>query len=271
MKIVDQYPFEFYGATFELYFTDQRLLLLPLRSLCEALGLDSKSQIRRIRAEEGMQDILYSLRAPVLQKGGVAQEREIVAINLKRLPYWLGSVDTKRVSPDLKEKVIRFKRELADVAWAAFRSQILPEDMLAELDTALPPDEKRYHELMDAAAGLKQEMGAQGARLGKVEDRLSALEARLAGTDFNSQAQAKQYLDAVGTLGDLLKEKKPQKASPYAVIHNQVKNAFDVPSYQLIPEKKFPEVMDFLAAWWRREAPEQGVPEIFKIRQDRLF
>ena len=90
-------------------------------------------------------------------------------------------------------------------------------------------------------------------------------------TDFISHAQAKQYLDAVGTLGDLLKELKPAKASPYAVIHNQVKNAFDVPSYQLIPEKRFGEVMDFLASWWRREAPERGVPQIFQVRQDRLF
>ena len=271
MKIIDQLPFEFYGSTFELYYTDERKLLLPLRNLCESLELDFSSQLRRIKDDEGLEDILYTVRAPVVQKNGAAQEREITCISLQRLPYWLGSVDTKRVKPELKEKVIRFKRQLADVAWAAFRSQILPEDMLAEFDATLPPAEKEYNKLMDQAAALLQQVGVHGDRLGKVEDRVAALEARLVGTDFINHVQARQYLDAVGILGDMLKERKSKMASPYAVIHNSIKQEFGVPSYQLIPENQFSDVMNYLAKWWKREAAGMELPQIFTVRQDRLL
>ena len=63
----------------------------------------------------------------------------------------------------------------------------------------------------------------------------------------------------------------PKKAIPYAVIHNEVKRQFDVPSYQLIPEKEFDQVLEFLAKWWQREAPERPVPQVFLARQDRLL
>ena len=176
MKIIEQFPFEFYGSTFELYFTDQKLLLLPLRNICESLGISFSSQHRRIRDEEdeGLKEVLYPLRAPVMQKDGVVQEREIICINLKKLPYWLGTIDTKRINPDIKDLVVRYKNEFADAAWAFFRSKMLPDYVLAELDTALSPSEQEYHRLMDQAAALKDAVDSQGIRVGKVEDRVSA-------------------------------------------------------------------------------------------------
>jgi hypothetical protein len=60
-------------------------------------------------------------------------------------------------------------------------------------------------------------------------------------------------------------------ASPYAVIHNSIKQEFGVPSYQLIPENKFSDVMNYLAKWWKREAAEMELPQIFTVRQDRLL
>lgn len=271
MKILDQFPFEFYGSLFELYLTDQRTLLLPLRQLCEAMGLAYSSQLKRIKRDEALSDGLFSVRATVLQRGDVAQEREVSCLSLRHLPYWLGTIDAARVQPELKDKVIAFKRELVTVAWAAFRSQILPADMLAELDTALSPAEREYHTLMDQAAALKGEIGEHEGRIVRLEDRMSALEARLVGTDFISHQQARQYLDAVGALGELLKERAKKKASPFAVIHNEVKRQFQVPSYQLIPENEFDNVMEFLAKWWQREAPDIPLPEIFRVRQNRLL
>ena len=271
MKIIDQFPFEFYDHNFELYLTDNRQLILSLRSLCEAMGLDFSAQNRRVERDEALADGISMVVAPVMRKDGSSQEREVVCLTLRLLPYWLGTVDASRVKAELKDTIIRFKRELADVAWAAFRSQILPPDMLAELDTALPPVEQEYHALMDQAAELKGQVGEHGSRINQLEDRMSALEARLVGTDFISHQQARQYLDAVGALGDLLKERSKKKASPFAVIHNEVKRQFQVPSYQLIPENEFDAVMEFLTKWWQREAPEVPVPEIFRVRQNRLL
>ena len=40
---------------------------------------------------------------------------------VNRLPYWLGTTDANRITnEDRRQQVILFKREFADVAWAAF-------------------------------------------------------------------------------------------------------------------------------------------------------
>ena len=62
--------------------------------------------------------------------------------------------------------------------------------------------------------------GLSVLNLQKIDERVAALEARLAGTDFINHDQAKQYIDAVSILGDMLKTSKTKMASPYAVIHN---------------------------------------------------
>ncbi|MGC4098993.1 MAG: ORF6C domain-containing protein [Nitrospira sp.] len=75
----------------------------------------------------------------------------------------------------------------------------------------------------------------------------------------------------MGVLGDLLKKENKKMASPYAVIHNKVKDRFKVASYQLLPEKEFPEVLKFLAQWHTQVNPSLDLPEVFSIQQERLF
>lgn len=176
---------------------------------------------------------------------------------LNRLPYWLGTIDANRITnDDRRQRVILFKREFADVAWSAFRSEMLPADVLAEMDATLPQSRQAYLTAMDEAAAMRRRMDEHGERLQSVEERLSGLEARLVGTDFINSAQAKQYLDMVAILGNLLKKKG---AGTHATVHTEVKRQFNVPSYQLISEKDFAAVVTFLAGWYRRLTPP-GTP-----------
>jgi hypothetical protein len=271
MKIIEQYPFQFADSVFEIYWTDQRILLLPVRQLCEALGLGVASQLNRIKRDVVLARHLYNVRARVIGKDGVPQEQEVACLAYKRLDYWMGTIDHGRVRPELKDKVILFKEEMADAIHAYFRPRRLPEDMRAELDAALPPVEQEYMRLMEQASSLGQQVGEHGVRLHGLEERMKNLEARLVGTDFISMQQAKQFIDAVGVLASMLKDKHKKGASPYAIVQSEVKKKFQVPSYQLIPESEFPAVMDFLAGWWRREAPERPLPQIFTARQNRLI
>ena len=271
MIITDQFPFVFESQTFEIYWTDDKKLLVPLRPLCDELGLDFSSQLKRVKRDEALADDLFIINAPVLREDGKAQNRDVVCISLKRLHYWFGSIDTSRVKPELKDKVIHFKRELGDVAWDAFRTRVLPEDMLAELDASLPREEREYHKAMDRATALRENVQKHDQDIESLRSRVEKLEARLVGTDFINGQQARQYLDAVGALGDLLKVENKKLASPYAVIHNKVKEQFEVASYQLIPEKEFPKVLDFLAKWHTRVNPSLALPEVFTVRQNRLL
>jgi hypothetical protein len=271
MKIINTYPFSFEGTVFDIYLTSERKFLIPLKPICDTLGLNWPGQLQRVRRDPVLEKHIFTITAPLVGASGVTQDRELVCITAQRLHYWFGGISVARLEKKIAEKLIVFKDQMADAVYAFFRTQTFPEEIIAELDAALPPEERRYFQLMGQAADLKRNIDEHGARIGKVEDRVAELEARLVGTDFINQAQARQYLNAVNALGDLLKERSPKKASPYAVIHNSIKQEFKVGSYQLIPEKRFPEVMAFLANWWKREAPDLKLPEVFTVRQDRLI
>ncbi len=271
MKIVNQFPFEFGDAIFEIYWTDERMFVLPIRQISEALGLSPAGFLQRVRRDPILEKHLYTVRAPVAGADGKSYEVEVICVSIKRLHYMMGTLNVDRIKPELRDRMILFKEQLADAVYAFFRSGVFSEDIRAELDATLPPEEQEFHRRMDEAAALKAQMDAHDVRFTNVEQRLAALETRLMGTDFINFQQSRQYLDAVGVLGDMLKERKSKMASPYAVIHAGVKREFKVPSYQLIAENQFSAVMEYLAAWWKRDAPDLELPQIFVVRQDRLL
>lgn len=255
---LDEFPFHFYGEIFSVVLASDRRLYLPLNRVCDALQVNANAQAQRIRRDESISDALVQLplQVPYGEEGAI-QTRQVLCLWLNRLPYWLGTIDANRIKDEARrQQIIRFKREFAEVAWAAFRSEILPEDMLAELDAATPPAEQQYHAVMDEAAAMRRDLGQQEERLQQAEERLASLEARLVGTDFINSAQARQYQEMVAILGAMLQKKGKGN---YATVHAEVKKQFKVPSYQLIPEKDFPRLINFLTRWYERLTPP-GTP-----------
>jgi hypothetical protein len=271
LRPLDQFPFEFYGETFSAILANDRKLYLPLNDLCQALGVQANGQIRRIRENEALADSLVSLLITRAYGDESVQTREMLCLHLERLPFWLGTMQANRVKDEAKRaKVVRFQREFAEVAWAAFRSQIMPTDILAELDTALSPTQQAYLRLMDEASDLRQGAAHHEGRLHSLEQRVADLEARLVGTDFINTAQMKEYTDMVGILAHLLRKKGKGNE---ATVHAEVKRQFQVPSYQLIAEAEFDHVKQFMRDWYQRLAgPDTAVPALFgQPSQKRLL
>jgi hypothetical protein len=123
VRPLDQFPFEFYGARFSVFLAADRRLYVPLSDLCEAMEIDTNAQAQRIRRNEAINDTLLTLPLQVpYGDEGALQTRRMLCLWLNRLPYWLGTIDASRI-PDAarRRQVVRFQREFADVAWAAFR------------------------------------------------------------------------------------------------------------------------------------------------------
>jgi hypothetical protein len=263
LKLLDQFPFEFYDSTFTAILASDRKLYVPLHDMCQSLGIQTNGQLRRIRDHEAIAPALVPLVITRAYQDEDAQSREMWCLRLDRLPYWLGTLQPSRIQDaDKRVRVVRFQLEFADVAWAAFRSQILPADMLAELDATLPPGQQAYLQTMDEAAALRQGVAQQGQRLETLEQRVAALEARVVGTDYINTAQMKEYTDMVGILAHLLRQKGKGNE---ATVHAEMKRQFQVPSYQLIPEASFDQVKRSLRDWYRRLAgPDAAIPALFE-------
>ncbi|MCB0020990.1 MAG: ORF6C domain-containing protein, partial [Anaerolineales bacterium] len=269
LEVLDLFPFDFYGEIFSAAFASDRKFYVPLRDMCQTLGIQTNGQIRRIRDTEAIADQMVPLNILVTGSDEVAQQREMLCLCVEAIPFWLGSIQVNRISdPERRASVVRFQREFVRVAWAAFRTAILPADILAEMDASLPEDEQDYHQLMDQAAELRLDIRAnrEGLDVTRLEvaelsARLSDLEARLVGTDFLTPPQQKMYIDMVAIVAHLLKQKN---RGTHATVHNEIKQRFQVPAYQLIPESEFEAVRQFLRSWYlRMAAPGTPAPAIF--------
>jgi hypothetical protein len=264
LQVLDQYPFQFYGEYFSVALASDRKVYVPMVGLCQTMGLQTQGQIRRIQNNEAVADALVKLTLTWAYGDSDVQERELYCLRLDILPFWMGSIQPRRIGDEAqRQKVILFQREFAAVAWAAFRREILPEDVLAEMEATLPPTEQRFLRSMDEAMEIRRELGT-------LDERVAALEAKFRGTDFINPSQMKAYQQMVGLVAYLLKKKGK---SGEAQVHAEIKRVFDVPTYKLIPEADFARVQRFLRDWYARlSGPGAAIPSVFDApSQRRLF
>ena len=117
---------------------------VALRPIVEALGLDWGGQRKKIKRlkEEGV-DICPH---PVKTKGGT---QEMIFIRVEDLPAYLYSINVSKVKPELKEKLLKFKRETTKVIndyWnkgATINPRVNPENLKEVIREAIDEYEQK--------------------------------------------------------------------------------------------------------------------------------
>jgi hypothetical protein len=240
------------------------------------LGVDTNGQRQRILRDEAIQDRLVNLPLETPYQD-TTRIREVACLNLRGLPYWLGTIDAKRIKEQHRKKVILFKREFAEAAWFVFRSDMIPPEVLAEMDSYATPQEQEYAAIMDEARELRKRLDLLSGKVDKelervdadvqdLEGRLGALETKLVGRTLINSAQAKLLSDMIGMVALSMheKNKKKSKSLCFAEVHNDFKDTFDVHIYSVLPEERIEEAINYLAGRWARLNPGEPVPEIFQ-------
>lgn len=283
MDIVHSVPFVFYGEVFKAYLTTNRQWFIPVLDVCNALGVDTEGQRQRILRDEAIADRLVNLPLETPYRD-TTRVQEVACLNLRTLPYWLGTIDANRIKEEHRKKVILFKREFAEAAWAVFRSDMIPPELLSEMDTHLPPEEREYLEAMDQmrqvrkkidmlSGKLDDELAKVGADLQDITGRLGTLEAALVGKKIVNAAQARLVQEMIAVVAESkhAKTKKP-KSQCFAEVHEEFKSAFQVHIYSILPEEQLEAATTFLGARWAFYNPGQPLPEIFRgSHQPSLF
>jgi hypothetical protein len=129
MHVVKNAAFSFYGEVFGAYLASDHQWYVPLYALCDALGIDTSGQRRRIKRDPAIANRLVSLSIETPYRG-TSRVREVACLNLQALPYWLAIIDVGRVNEEHRPKIISFRRDLAEASWSFFRSDILPPELL---------------------------------------------------------------------------------------------------------------------------------------------
>jgi hypothetical protein len=241
-------------------------IYVPIRPICDYLGLDWSAQYRRINRDpvlsEAVQGVAITTTPSSDGRGGGLQEMS--CLPLKFLPGWLFGVSASRVKADLREKIIRYQRESYDVLWEAFQEGRLTSDPpFAELlanDTPAAQAYKIAAAIMKMARQqllLEAQLESHATRLIDHEQRLEEIETTLGDTGrFVTPDQAMQISQAIKAIATEIQ--KRTKKNEYGAIYGQLYREFGITSYKQLPANKFDQAMAWLTTWYRRTTGSTG-------------
>lgn len=90
--------------------------MVPIKPICEALGIDHKTQVDKIKEDE----ILASVGGLCPSTGKDGKAYEMFSIPFKFVFGWLFTIDASRVKPEAKEAVIKYKLACYDALFDHF-------------------------------------------------------------------------------------------------------------------------------------------------------
>ena len=249
-------------------------IFVPVRRLCDNLGLDWSGQRQRINRHEVLHGAIKSVVVIPTQsaKPRTRPEQEMLCLPLDMIPGWLFGIPVGRVKEETRPKLLRYQRECFRVLWDAFKGDILPsvDPALAPPATDLTLAEQNLaqvealHNLARQQVAFERWLAQHDYRLEMVEGatleayeaaqaahaRIDALELTISAGPTVTTAQAAAISSAVKALAAKLGEVEPEKGNPYGRVYGRLYRVFSVSSYKTISLETFPAVMTWLADWW---------------------
>ena len=245
-------------------------IYLPIRPMCQALGVASQMQIARIKADEVMAENLRRVR--IATPGG---PQTVQALHIESVPLWLGTLEPGRVREDLRPRLIAYKRWMQRRVYEAFAAEIgwgRPVPPVPVPPTAAVPASLEYIEQMALAIAhmarqqrifehdltdvrdhvevLDGRLDRAAAVVGGMLRDLKVLQAALAPGALITTAQAAEISNSVKTLAESLSRTAPGK-NHYQGLFGELYRRFRVPSYREVTVDQFPDVMAWLRDFQR--------------------
>jgi hypothetical protein len=232
-------------------------IYVPIRPVCDYLGIDWSAQYRRIGREtilaESVQGVAITTTPSADGRGGGRQE--MLCLPLKFLPGWLFGISASRVKPELQEKILRYQRESYDVLWEAFQEgRLTTEPGFGDLLTADSPAAQAYKmasAIMQMARQqlmLEAELETHASKLSDHETRLETLEIAIGDPGHHiTPEQAMQISQAVKAVAHELG--KRTRRNEYGGVYGELYRRYEVNSYKHLPKDKFEDALNWLNEW----------------------
>lgn len=267
LMIVHEFQFDFYEKTYRAYLGNDRNLYVRIADICDAVGLALSGQLRRIRETYAISHKLTYIEIDT-QYQNTIRRQAVAHLNIEGLTYWLATIDEKRVKPAVRERVRTFQRDFVDTVWMLYRSDMVSDVILAELDAYKSPVQRELSEALDQVRGAMN-------RIASVEDRLTRIEGMVSDTAIINTQQQWQLQEMIYAVAEALFESKKgklPKTQCFAMSHNDFKDTFRVPVYSMLPAEKMEEAVNYLAQRYQHLKPGGKLPEVFSdgIQQSLL-
>lgn len=99
----------FHGATLEAVKVDETVWV-SVRRMCEALGLDAEGQRQKLSNPDRAP---WAVTFVTKVHDASGRNQDAFCIDLESVPMWLATIDTSRVTEEVRPKIVLYQREAA--------------------------------------------------------------------------------------------------------------------------------------------------------------
>ena len=245
--VTEQRVVEFYGDSLSAVRVEDGRIYVSFSQVCEALGVDTRTQRRRLQEHDILSD---GLAQGTLPTPGGPQRMYLMRVDL--VPLWLAGIRAGAVREELRAKLLRFQREAATVLWEAFQEGRLTTADPADLFAGASPDSVQAYQLAQAVLHLARnqillEQRLSG-RIEAVESRLETVEEALTPSSrYVTPDQASQISQAVKAVALAIGKKSSR--NEFGAVYGELYRKFGITGYKQLPARRFQEAIRFLTEW----------------------
>jgi len=268
LTVIEQREITFYDDQVIAVKVEDEKIYVPIRPICDLIGVDSASQRQRIDRDLVLSEVVKLCDVVTTSQGQTPQRRTMTALPLDYLNGWLFGINAKRVNENVRPKLLQYQRDCYQVLYEAFgRNEVTaaPDPSIDELLADDDPTAIAYRQALAIVnmareqVLMKVRMQSAESQLHDHEDRLQMIEANY-GDDsrYITNAQSTQIAQAVKQIA--LELGKRSKRNEFGGVYGEVHRQFSIPSYKQLPAPKFSEAMNFLRQWWETLTDGMDVP-----------
>ncbi len=240
---------------------EKQEVYVPVRPICDFLGIDWSSQRRRISRDPVLSESTMSVVITATDIDPQSRRpltSAMLCLPLDFLNGWLFGVSAQRVKPEFRDRVITYQRECYKILSDAFQERQEEETTVTANIAAL----QQVKALGQALINLAEEQIEQEIRLSETEQRLDQavvvvsdlskrvelVESQLGDSGRKvSPAQATNVSQTVKAVAMALS--KASGRNEYGGVYGELYRRFEVPSYRELPAAKYDDVMTWLNEW----------------------
>lgn len=220
-------------------------IYLAIRDLCDAIGINRESQMRRLRADPDLSLGLQTLR---VETAGGRQPQEFLL--LEYVPLWVTGVTRRKSSPEIKAR-LRFLRLfiIGHVHDAIAEAAGLPAGSSRNIEDLR--DLQRYDEAIQGIASrteaLEESQGKARTAWREHEERIRRLEEQLRSMLRLSPTQRGKIYEQVHVWARARADREEIAfGTAIARCWGELKAEFGVAKYEDIPPSRYDECLSFI-------------------------
>ncbi|HEY0737301.1 MAG TPA: phage antirepressor N-terminal domain-containing protein [Herpetosiphonaceae bacterium] len=226
-------------------------IVLSIRDLCTATGLNLSSQLRRLRADEDLRDGMHRLR---VSTAGGPQEQDFLILEF--VPAWISSVNRARATTVVRER-LRYLRlfSIRQVYDAIAQSAGLPSGPSSNIEDLA--DLQQYDEAITGIAQRQRALEESQDKARQVwrdhEQRLRRLEEQLGTTATVSPSQRGHIYQCVQLWAQArVEHENLSAASAFAGCWAALKTRYQVAKYEHIPASQYRDCIAYMSRAYQK-------------------